>query len=89
MSDAILLVILVVLMGLAFAFGIWAGLGYPGLYNRYEKTGRVPRTAPYKQLIDRFVGRKVGTEGEGRSELGRRGGRPGRLRWARRTRRGR
>lgn len=43
MSDAALLLVLLVPLGLAFAFGIWAGLGYPGRYDRYERTGRAPR----------------------------------------------
>lgn len=43
MSDGVLLIVLLVPMALALLFGIWAGLGYPGLYDRYERTGRAPR----------------------------------------------
>lgn len=54
MSDQLLLVLIVVSMVLAFAAGIWIGLGYPGLYDRYEDTGsRVPRKSPYRILMDR------------------------------------
>lgn len=51
MSDGVLLLILSVPMGLAFAFGIWAGLGYPGLYEKYDKTGRAPRESPLRWLL--------------------------------------
>lgn len=51
MSDGTLLLILAVPAGLAFAFGIWAGLGYPGLYDKYAKTGKVPREAPLRWLL--------------------------------------
>ncbi|MGH7540466.1 MAG: hypothetical protein ACRELC_05665, partial [Gemmatimonadota bacterium] len=43
MSDGTLLVILLIPMALALAFGIWAGLGYPGRFDKYEATGRAPR----------------------------------------------
>ena len=36
---------------LAFAFGIWAGLGYPGMYEKYERTGRAPRESPLSWLL--------------------------------------
>ena len=55
MSDQVLLVLIVVSMVLAFAAGIWIGLGYPGLYDRYEDTGsRVPRKPPYRMMLDRM-----------------------------------
>lgn len=52
MSDELLLVILVGLMVLSLAFGVWVGLGYPGLYDRYEKTGRAPRRTPFEMMMD-------------------------------------
>lgn len=57
MSDQILLPILVTLAVIAFAVGIWAGLGYPGLYGKYEKTGRAPRVTPFEMLMDWVVRR--------------------------------
>ena len=58
-SDQVLLTIIIVSGALAFAFGIWAGLGYPGLYDKYAKTGRVSRTSPFEMLIDWIFGRFV------------------------------
>lgn len=52
MSPTILLVVLLLPLVLAFAYGIWIGLGYPGLYDRYEKTGRAPRKTPWEMLVD-------------------------------------
>lgn len=57
MNDRILLGIIVVSGILALGFGIWAGLGYPGLYQKYEKTGRVSRTSPFEMLVDWIFGR--------------------------------
>ncbi|MFQ5678083.1 MAG: hypothetical protein ACE5HP_01330 [Gemmatimonadota bacterium] len=58
MSDRTLLVLLGVGMVLALGFGIWAGLGYPGLYGRYESTGkRAPRRTPVEMLMDWVVRR--------------------------------
>jgi len=51
MSDGTLLLILSVPAGIAFAFGIWAGLGYPGLYDKYARTGRAPRESPLRWLL--------------------------------------
>lgn len=51
MSDGTLLMILLVPAVLAFAFGVWAGLGYPGLYDKYERTGRAPRESPLSWLL--------------------------------------
>lgn len=57
MNDSILLGIIVVSGIIALGFGIWAGLGYPGLYQKYEKTGRVSRTSPFEMLVDWIFGR--------------------------------
>jgi len=51
MNDGTLLLILSIPAGLALGFGIWAGLGYPGLYNKYERTGRAPRESPLRWLL--------------------------------------
>ena len=51
MSDGTLLLILVVPAFLAFAFGIWAGLGYPGMYDKDAKTGKAPRESPLTWLL--------------------------------------
>lgn len=51
MSDGTLLMILLVPAVLAFAFGVWAGLGYPGLHDKYERTGRAPRESPLSWLL--------------------------------------
>lgn len=58
-SDQLLLAIIVVSGVLALGFGLWAGLGYPGLYDKYEKTGRVSRQSPFEMLIDWVFGRFV------------------------------
>ncbi|MFQ5745686.1 MAG: hypothetical protein ACE5HF_00530 [Gemmatimonadota bacterium] len=55
MSDSMLLVIIGVLALLAFAFGLWAGFGYPGLYDKYEKTGRASRAPPFEMLFDWII----------------------------------
>lgn len=57
MSPTIILVLLVVPLFLAFGYGIWVGLGYPGLYDRGEKTGRAPRKTPWQMLVDWLVER--------------------------------
>lgn len=57
MNDRTFLTILIILSVLAFGFGIWAGLGYPGLYDKYEKTGKAPRTSPFEMLVDRLFRR--------------------------------
>ena len=51
MSEGTLLVILSIPAALAFGFGIWAGLGYPGLYDKYARTGKAPREAPLSWLL--------------------------------------
>jgi len=52
MNDTILLGIILVSGAAALGFGIWAGLGYPGMFDKYEKTGRVSRSSPFEALID-------------------------------------
>lgn len=52
MSDTILLVILIIPLVLSLALGIWIGLGYPGLYGKYEKTGKAPRKTPFEMMVD-------------------------------------
>lgn len=52
MSDITLLILIVGGAVFAFALGIWIGLGYPGLYEKYESTGRVPRMSPFEMLLD-------------------------------------
>ncbi len=52
MSDLTLLILVIAGGVLAFALGIWIGLGYPGLYEKYEATGKAPRMSPFEMLID-------------------------------------
>jgi hypothetical protein len=51
-SDLTLLILIVGGAVLAFAIGIWIGLGYPGLYDKYESTGKAPRMSPFEMLVD-------------------------------------
>ncbi len=75
MSDTTFLILLIVASALALAVGVWVGLGYPGLYDRYEDTGtKVPRRAPIRVLLDRMGGSR--RRGSGR--------RPGTGRWSNR-----
>ena len=57
MNDRTLLLILITLATVAFAVGIWVGLGYPGLYDKYESTGKAPRVGPFEMLMDWVVRR--------------------------------
>ncbi|MDT8436312.1 MAG: hypothetical protein RRA92_06105 [Gemmatimonadota bacterium] len=57
MNDTVLLVLLLLLAGIAFGVGIWIGFGYPGLYEKYESTGRAPRKTPFEMLVDWIYGR--------------------------------
>lgn len=57
MSDLTLLILILTGMVLALALGIWIGLGYPGLYEKYESTGRVPRQSPFEMLVDWIYGK--------------------------------
>ena len=59
MNDRILLATIIASSILAFGFGIWAGFGYPGLYDKFEKTGRASRTSPFEMLIDWIFGRFI------------------------------
>ena len=54
MTDEMLLTLLILGAVVAFAVGIWIGLGYPGLYSKYESTGRAPRHSPFEWLFGRF-----------------------------------
>lgn len=75
MSDQTFLALLIVASVAALAVGVWIGLGYPGLYGRYEDTGaKAPRKAPIRVLLDRFGG----------SRRRQRDRRPGTGRWSRR-----
>jgi hypothetical protein len=56
MSEQTLLVLVVAGMVLAFALGIWIGLGYPGLYEKYEQTGKAPRVSPFAMLVGWLAG---------------------------------
>ncbi len=60
MSDLTLLILLVVPLVLALALGIWVGLGYPGLYGRFETSGRTPGRNPWERLVDWIVGKLDG-----------------------------
>lgn len=56
MNESWLLVLLAVGMILALAIGIWVGLGYPGVYAKYESTGtKAPRRTPLQMLMDWLV----------------------------------
>lgn len=57
MNDLTLLIILVAGAVIAFGVGIWVGLGYPGLYEKYESTGRAPRESPFQMLVDWVYGK--------------------------------
>lgn len=55
MKESTLVTLLVAGMAMALALGIWIGLGYPGLYDKYELTGRASRRSPFDMLVDRVV----------------------------------
>ena len=57
MSDLTLLILIIAGGVLAFALGIWIGLGYPGLYGKYESTGKAPRMSPFEMMVDWIYGR--------------------------------
>lgn len=56
MSDGTLELIVIGAGGLvallALAFGIWIGLGSPGLYEKYAPTGKAPRESPWRWLLE-------------------------------------
>lgn len=52
MNDLTLLILIFGGAVVAFALGIWIGLGYPGLYEKYESTGKAPRMSPFEMLVD-------------------------------------
>jgi hypothetical protein len=54
MNDLTLLILIIGGAVVAFALGIWIGLGYPGLYDKYEATGKAPRMSPFEMLVDWF-----------------------------------
>lgn len=54
MNDSTLLILIIGGAVVAFALGIWIGLGYPGLYEKYESTGKAPRMSPFEMLVDWF-----------------------------------
>jgi len=54
-------------MVLALAFGVWAGLGYPGKHDRYAATGKAPREVPVNQLLTR-VRRRTERDGDDQAE---------------------
>lgn len=52
LSDQTFLTLIIVAAALAVSLGVWIGLGYPGLYDRYEDTGsRAPRVSPFRRLL--------------------------------------
>ena len=55
MNDGTLQLILIGAGGLvallALVFGVWIGLGSPGLHGRYEQTGKAPRQSPWRWLL--------------------------------------
>lgn len=57
MSDRTLLVLLAVPMVLSLGLGVWIGLGYPGLYGKYEDPARSSRRTPFEMLVDWLVQR--------------------------------
>jgi hypothetical protein len=56
MSERIQVFLIVAPMVLALAFGLWVGLGYPGLYDRDESTTRRRRRSPSEMFADWVVG---------------------------------
>jgi hypothetical protein len=57
MSDRTLLVLLAVPMVLSLGLGVWIGLGYPGLYGKYESRAESSRRTPFEMLVDWLVQR--------------------------------
>jgi hypothetical protein len=57
MNDLTLLILLVGGGVVALGAGIWTGLGYPGLFDKYESTGRAPRQPPFEIFMDWVFGK--------------------------------
>jgi hypothetical protein len=55
MSEQLQVFLIIAPMVLALAFGLWAGLGYPGLYRKYESSKTLRRRSPADLLADWFV----------------------------------
>lgn len=60
MSELALLILLAVPLAMALALGVWIGLGYPGLYGRYESGGGTRARSPWERLVDWIVGKLDG-----------------------------
>ena len=72
MDDRTFLFLLIVAGVIALGLGVWIGLGYPGLYGRYEDTGKkAPRKLPIRMLLDRFGSKKRRRDGSRRAGSGR------------------
>lgn len=52
-----LLALVVVPMVLSLGVGVWIGLGYPGLYEKYESPARRSRRTPFEMMVDWLVER--------------------------------
>jgi len=57
MNDLTLLILLITGAAIALGVGIWIGLGYPGLFEKFESTGKVPRQSPFEMLVDWVYGK--------------------------------
>jgi len=59
MSPELQVFLIIFGMVLALALGIWVGLGYPGLYDKYEATGSLNRRrrTPFEAITDWIVER--------------------------------
>lgn len=55
MSEQLQVFLIIAPMVLALAFGLWAGLGYPGLYGRHESSKTLRRRSLADLLADWFV----------------------------------
>jgi hypothetical protein len=66
MSERIQVFLIIAPMVLALAFGLWVGLGYPGLYDRHESTARRRRRSPSEIFADWVV---AILDGRGKKEI--------------------
>ncbi len=64
MSERVQVFLIIAPMVLALAFGLWVGLGYPGLYDRHESTAR--RRSPSEIFADWVV---TILDGRGKKEI--------------------